>query len=72
MAQAKAKCDVLFEQLRDAEDKVHQLKQEWKAALEEWQRVCSHEYQREDNGDYHKPGYYYTCKHCAHFRTSKP
>jgi len=68
---SKAKCDSIYEQLRDAEDHVYRLKEEWKVALEEWQNTCTHEYQREDDGDYHKPRYYYVCKTCQHFKTKQ-
>jgi hypothetical protein len=31
------------------------------------QDICEHEFIRESDGDYHNPGYYYTCKHCDYF-----
>ena len=39
----------------------------------ELQKLCPHdEFIAEDNGDYHKPGYYYTCKFCKHFTNFRP
>ena len=36
------------------------------------QNVCQHEFIRESDGDYHKPGYYYTCKKCDYFTRYNP
>ncbi len=39
------------------------------------QELCNergHAYVAEDNGDYHRPGYYYTCKCCGFFTTYRP
>ena len=37
------------------------------------QQTCDHkEFIAEDNGDYHKPGYYYTCTCCNYFTTQRP
>ena len=37
------------------------------------QMTCRHEeFMAEDNGDYHKPGYYYTCAKCGYFTNIKP
>ena len=40
-------------------------------------RMCEaspdgHDYVAEDNGDYHKPGLYYTCAVCKHFTVIRP
>jgi hypothetical protein len=34
--------------------------------------VCSHSYDRECNGDYHRPSYYYSCRLCGHYSATKP
>lgn len=38
--------------------------QVYKEKLRILQQSCSHEFIKEPNHDYHRPGYYYTCKHC--------
>jgi hypothetical protein len=67
-------------------DKVQQLKKDvtklkmlyisYKKELEKettvLQDICKHEYIRESDGDYHKPGYYYTCKKCDYFTRFTP
>lgn len=40
-----------------------------------YQEECGkqgHEYVAEENGDYHNPGYYFTCKRCEHFTSRRP
>lgn len=38
-----------------------------------FQRMCGHEeYLAQPDGDYHKPGYYYTCKKCAYWTNTRP
>lgn len=32
---------------------------------EEMKVICIHEYRREDDGDYHRPRYYYICSRCG-------
>lgn len=36
------------------------------------QENCQHEFIRESDGDYHKPGYYYVCKNCDYFTMYNP
>lgn len=40
--------------------------------LNKKQETCSHNFIREDNGDMHRGGYYYTCSHCGFFTNQKP
>lgn len=47
-------------------------KEELEKELQILQEICKHEYIRESDGDYHKPGFYYTCKHCDYFTRNKP
>lgn len=35
-------------------------------------QCCSHEFQRESDGDYHKPGFYYICYKCHFSTTNEP
>lgn len=46
----------------------HELEKETKML----QDICQHEFIRESDGDYHKPGYYYTCKKCDYFTRYNP
>jgi hypothetical protein len=34
--------------------------------------ICKHDYYAEDNGDYHKPGWYYVCSICKHWTNYRP
>lgn len=36
------------------------------------QRSCEHEFVSEPNGDYHSPGYYYTCVKCNYWTNIRP
>lgn len=47
-------------------------KEELEQELKILQDICEHEFIRESDGDYHKPGFYYTCKHCDYFTRYKP
>jgi hypothetical protein len=40
--------------------------------LEEECQKQGHLFQAEDNGDYHKPGFHYTCTRCEYFTTRLP
>lgn len=42
-------------------------KQELEKETKILQDSCEHEFIRESDGDYHKPGYFYTCKKCDYF-----
>jgi hypothetical protein len=45
---------------------------QYKIELEKLQQICQHEFIRESDGDYHKPGFYYTCKKCDYFTRYTP
>lgn len=47
-------------------------KEELEQEIKVLQEICKHEFIRESDGDYHKPGFYYTCKHCDYFTRYKP
>ena len=39
------------------------------------QKMCGeqgHDFEAEDNGDYHSPGHYYTCRHCNFWTNIRP
>jgi septal ring factor EnvC (AmiA/AmiB activator) len=40
--------------------------------LERARARCEHQWVREDNGDYHRPGYYYVCRVCKEVTTQRP
>jgi hypothetical protein len=50
----------------------NQSKHKLKIELEKLQKMCIHNYIAEQNGDYHKPGYYYVCEKCDHFTMYNP
>lgn len=52
--------------------KRNQVKIRLQEEMEILQKMCEHEYVAESNGDYHKPGYDYTCKKCDHFTMYNP
>lgn len=60
------------EQCRQKEHELHAMRDELGQLERQLQRVCQHEFIATDNGDYHKPGYYYTCKKCQFWSMSRP
>jgi hypothetical protein len=62
----------LRKRLYEARDHVRMMEADLKGEEERLQSVCNHDYVAEDNGDYHRPGYYYTCSICNHFTCFKP
>ncbi len=36
------------------------------------QRMCTHVFYRESDGDYHRPCYYYVCTKCGHWCLNSP
>ena len=52
---------------------VDRLKTQMEKEINTLQKQCSHdEFYKEDDGDYHRPGYYYTCKVCGYFTRFRP
>jgi hypothetical protein len=43
------------------------MQQELEIEKKKLQNICQHKFIKESDGDYHKPGYYYTCKKCDYF-----
>jgi hypothetical protein len=43
-----------------------------KTAIKDLQSVCEHDFFAEHNGDYHKPGWYYTCSICNYWTNCRP
>lgn len=70
--QAK-KVDMLKTEVMNAHRILQKLEDELKKEKNMLQSMCSHEdFWADDNGDYHKPGYYYTCKCCGYFTNYRP
>lgn len=49
------------------ENALYEAKWKLERIKEDYQKTCDHDFIKEDDGDYHRPGYYYTCKHCHYF-----
>lgn len=47
-------------------------KNELKKAIVKLENICDHQFIAENNGDYHKPGYYYTCSICKYWTNRIP
>lgn len=61
--------------IHEYEDAIAYEKRKLKIEQDILQELCNergHDYMAEDNGDYHRPGYYYTCKCCGFFTTYRP
>jgi hypothetical protein len=43
-----------------------------KIASAKLENICDHNFIAEDNGDYHKSGYYYTCSVCKYWTNIRP
>jgi hypothetical protein len=61
------KVDMIKKELLLLKMEYNNKKQELEKEIKVLQDICEHEFIRESDGDYHKPGYYYTCKHCDYF-----
>jgi hypothetical protein len=63
----------LKNELNLAREKVMCIETELKEEIETFQRNCPHdEMLAERDGDYHKPGFYYTCTVCEYFTRYYP
>lgn len=63
----------LKKELYDLENKIKTVKDTYEKELKKLQKECTHEeYNGESDGDYHKPGYYYTCKVCKYWTNTRP
>lgn len=59
----------LTQQLQQQEQAMIETKQKLKVAIERLQNACIHDFYREDDGDYHRPTYYYVCRICQYVTT---
>lgn len=71
--------DIQFDKVQELKKNVVKLrlmyistKNELEKETKMLQDICQHEFIRESDGDYHKPGYYYTCKKCDYFTMYNP
>jgi hypothetical protein len=63
----------LKKELLDLENACALKREELARKVVELQKVCQHDiYIAEDNGDYHNPGYCYTCKNCGLLSMGRP
>ena len=60
-------------ELLTLKEKIWILEQKIKTEEKNLQIHCPHtQFRQEDNGDFHSPGYYYTCNVCGYFSRFKP
>lgn len=71
--------ELQFDKVQHLKKEVKRLKMMYIAMREELeketkvlQEECQHEFIKESDGDYHKSGYYYTCKKCDYFTMYTP
>ena len=57
-------------QLRLLHTQRHNLETQINTEIDKLQNMCTHDYVQTDDGDYHRPSYYYVCKICNHFTRS--
>lgn len=63
----------LKDEIKAAEENLIRLRKTLTVKVSELQSICTHdEFHADDNGDNHKPGYYYVCTDCKLFLTRKP
>lgn len=64
----------LYKRITEKENELHELREELNKKKEEFKNWCiengGHQFEKEDNGDCHRRGYYYRCKRCMHFSLS--
>ena len=58
--------------LNDAKSQVVFLEKALENTQREFQKSCTHDFIAEDDGDYHSPGYYFTCERCNYFTRIRP
>lgn len=58
------KVQSMQQSLEALQTQVEHLRYELKQEQKELQEMCVHDFFAESDGDYHRPGYYYICKHC--------
>jgi hypothetical protein len=62
----------LEEEVMELESNLKSKKKELEVAEINLRSICTHDYYAEDNGDYHKPGWYYVCSICNHWTNYCP
>lgn len=66
--------DSLYAEITKKENELHELRAELNKKKEAFRQWCvdhgGHDFEKEDNGDCHRRGYYYRCKRCTHFSLS--
>jgi len=62
----------LEKEVNELSIKIEEKKKALNIAERNLQSVCEHNYYAEDNGDYHKPGWYYVCSICKHWTSHRP
>ena len=63
----------LWSKITEKENELHEIKEVLHRKQEELKVICGnngHDFQREDDGDYHRPRYYYRCRCCNHITYS--
>lgn len=63
---------VLEEEIIKIQSNLKNKKKELELAENNLRSICEHDYYAEDNGDYHKPGWYYICSICKHWTNYRP
>ena len=69
--QAVDRVNALKTQLGELRTKCREVEDQLNKEVETLQRMCTHNYEAEDDGDYHRPSYYYVCTVCNHFTRNK-
>ena len=71
--------DIQFDKVQELKKNVAKLKMMYVSTQKELEKetkvlqdTCQHEFIKEPDGDYHKPGYYYICKKCDYFTMYNP
>ena len=73
MTNKQREIDELRHDIREVEDYLIKLKKRLDMKVKTLQECCVHrEFFAEDNGDFHRRGYYYVCSECGYLTCSKP
>ena len=66
------KVKLMKEQVDDYKEIITLLEQELRKEIAKLQKICTHDYVAEDNGDYHRSSYCYRCAKCDLVTNIKP
>jgi hypothetical protein len=60
------------ESIAAIEAQIAELQSKLREEIAMFQNTCDHDFVRDDDGDYHRPSYYYVCAKCNALSQGRP